>query len=443
MRGIGRRARAALERQVGEVSVRELALVGGAMAAGLAAVVIYVLATRPHTLAGDEPEYHLQAVFFTQGKFWWSTTPFGIPHSSMWKAPAYPAWVGFWYEVLGTSPLRVHMVQALLAPLTVALTWMLARRLFEPRVALASAWLVAFFPLAFEYYGLLFPEALAVPLTVLVLLLTLNRDPTPKLALLVGVVLGISLLVRPNSFFLLAAIAVAWVIAAGLRRGAAMTALVLAVAVAVVAPWTIRNYVVTDGGFVPISVQDGAAYGTFNEDSANDPELPYAFRPNPNVHPPPFDLSKPIDDAEVRSRFQDAAFDYISDHPFSVVEALYWNGIRRFWDLRPPSESLNEVRFQSRSRAVRGLGLAIYYALLPLAVAALWRLRRRREIVLPVIALAVTASLTFIVVAATRYRAPLEPLIVILACSWLGSAARARDYTRLRWESPTAPSGTE
>jgi len=49
----------------------------------------------------------------------------------------------------------------------------------------------------------------------------------------------------------------------------------------------------------------------------------------------------------------------------------------------------------------------------------LWRLRRRRELVLPVLAMALAASVVFTVAAATRYRLPLEPLIVILACAAL------------------------
>jgi hypothetical protein len=230
--------------------------------------------------------------------------------------------------------------------------------------------------------------------------------------------------------FLFAAVAAAWIVAAGLKRGAAMTAVTVAVAVVVVAPWTIRNYVITDGGFIPISIQDAAAYGTFNEESANDPVAPYAWRPKPEGIQDVFDPAHPVDDAEVRSLGQELARDYIADHPTSVLEAFYWNGLSRFWDIRRPSHSLNEVAFQVRSRTVRGIGLGIYYVLLPLAVLALWRLRHRREIVIPVLALALAASVIHTVASNTRYRAPLEPVIAVLACSLLAHGRR-----------PTAPVG--
>ncbi len=413
-----------VQRSLRSVPRRELWLLAGAMLASAAIVVVYVLVTRGHMLAGDETEYHRQGVFFTEGKLWYSTTPFGVEHASAWKAPAYPAWVGLWYSLLGSSPLRVELVQALLAPLTVLLSWLLARRLFGPRAAIAAAWVVALFPLAWENYGLLFPEALAVPLTMAILLLLLDRRPTIGRTVAIGALLGVSLLLRPSAFFLLAAAAAAWIVASGWRRGLGLTALATLVAVLVVVPWTVRNYVVSDG-FIPISVQDGAIYGTFNEESASDPDDPYLWRPTPAGLDRIIDISEPVSDAEFRSRLQGAGLDYIADHPASVPKAFLYNGVTRFWDLRPPGDSLAESSFQSRSRTVRAVGLGAYYLLLPLALIGLWRLRRRREIAMPIVVMALTASLAFTVVAATRYRAPLEPLIAVLACSLLAPTRRA------------------
>ena len=107
--------------------------------------------------------------------------PFGVAHAGAWKAPVYRAWVGLWYELLGASAARVAVVQGLvLAPLGVLLTWMLGRRLLGPAVGLGAAAIVAVFPLVWEYYGLLYPEALAVPAALLLYLLFLERPPTAE-----------------------------------------------------------------------------------------------------------------------------------------------------------------------------------------------------------------------------------------------------------------------
>ena len=400
-----------------DVPTRERRLLAGAMALGFAIVIAYVVDHRFHALVGDQPEYDMQGAYFTMGKFWWSTTPFGVEHATAWKAPVYPAWVGFWYELLGRSATRVEYVQAFLAPVTVFLTWLLARRLFDARVAIVSAFVVAVFPLAWEFYGLLYPEALAIPLTTLIILLFLGSEPRPKRAIGIGALVGVALLVRPTSFFLFAGILVAWWVASGPKRAIAMTALAVGVAVLVVVPWTIRNYVVADG-FIPISVQDAATYGTFNEVSANDPDQPYAWRYHVVTTDELLVDGEPLNDSELRSELQDRAFDYIADHPDSVPKAFFWNGLTRFWDVRQPKWPRAEVPFEGRSLTVATVGLVMYYVLLPLALLGLWRARHRREVVLPILALALAASVVFTVQGGTRYRAPLEPLIVVLASSF-------------------------
>lgn len=397
---------------------RERALLAGAMALSLGLVIVYVLATRAHGLTGDEPEYHAQGVFFTEGKLWWSEAITGEAHPSAWKAPGYPAWVGFWYSLLGTSSLRLTLLQSLLAPVTVLLAWLLARRLFDARVAAATAFGVALFPLAWEYFGMLFPEALSVPLTLAVLLVVLDREPTRGRVALAGVLVGLNLLVRPTAFFLMAGILVAWIIAVGWRRGIVATVATGVIALLVVAPWTIRNFVVLDG-FVPISIQDAAIYGTFNDDAANDPDQPYAWRATPPTLEGVLADAIKLPEPEFRSELQDVGVEYIRDHPASVPKAIFWNGLSRFWDLRAPSQALAEVEFQGRSRGVRAAGLGLYYVILPLALIGLWRYRSRRQLVLPLVAMGVVATLAFTVVAGTRYRAPLEPVLVMLAAAAL------------------------
>ncbi len=201
MSAVGKRARIAYA----AVPRRERLAVLGAMALSAAIVLVFVVAHHRAALAGDEISYDQYGRFFADGKWWWSPTVFHIPHPSAWKVPLYPAWMGFWYGVFGFGPTGVEVVQALLlAPLTVLLSSLLARRLFGPRVAIWTAFIVAAFPLSWEYIGLLYPEAFAIPLTLAVLLVVLDRAPTRRSAALAGFLIGVSLLVRPNSFVLLA-----------------------------------------------------------------------------------------------------------------------------------------------------------------------------------------------------------------------------------------------
>jgi hypothetical protein len=80
------------------------------------------------------------------------------------------------------------------------------------------------------------------------------------------------------------------------------------------------------------------------------------------------------------------------------------------------------------------IGLGMYYALLPLALVGLWRVRHRRELLVPFVATAISLSVVFTIQAGTRYRAPVEPVIVVLACSNLTALRR---YASAAYASPT------
>jgi len=247
----------------------------------------------------------------------------------------------------------------------------------------------------------------------LLLLLVLERDPTPRLAVAVGAVLAASLLVRPTAFFFLAGVAVAWWMAAGLRRGTLLLGLSVLVMVVLIAPWTARNLRVAND-FIPLSMQDSAAYGTFNDDAANDPRSPYAWRVRTTREAQLFS-GPPISDAEFRTELQHRALHYIKEHPASLPKAFFWNGLSRTWDIRRPQYAIDEVAFEGRNKQVSIVGIAVYYFLLAAALVALWRLRARRTLVFPLLTMALGASVVFTSAAATRYRLPLEPALVVLA----------------------------
>lgn len=398
------------------MSADRRALTAASLLAVGVGVAYVVLATRHQAPVGDAAVYDDYGRLARDGHWLWSRTPYGDPHPSAWKTPGYPLWVGFWYAVAGPHPAVVGLAQAALTPVTVVLTFVLARRLTgDRRAALLAAFAVALYPMAWQYVGLLTTEALAIPLTLALLAVALDTEPTPRRAALTGVLLAVNLLFRPTALFLLLGVAVAWLVRAGVRRAAAATAIVVAVAALGVAPWLIRNHHVT-GAYI-MSVQDAAVAGTFNPYSAHYPGFPYAWQPITPRDRDLFDPAHPLTDAELRARLNARGYAYIRAHPESVPAAFFWNGLSRLWDVRRPAHALGDAPFEGRPRGVAWAALIAYYPIALLALAGLWRLRHRRALVAGLLALALAASVVFTVTGGTRYRAPLEPLLVILAAS--------------------------
>jgi 4-amino-4-deoxy-L-arabinose transferase-like glycosyltransferase len=405
---------------------RELQLLVAAIALGLLVRVVYVLVTWDHQLVGDEPEYHMQGAFIADGKWFWSSTPYGIPHPSAWKTPGYPLVLGALYAIGGKNPDAVMLLQVLvLGPITITLTWLLGRRLFGAWVGTAAAFVAALHPFVWQFEARLFAEALAVPLTLAILLLVLDRRPDMARVVAAGALSGALILVKPSALHILAAVVPAILVGWGLRRGLARAAIALAACVLVIAPWTIRNYAEFDS-LIPLSLQDAGIYGVFNDDAAHDDEYPWIWRPRTARDVELFDPAHPLPEDELRAELRDRTFEYIEDHPSSVPKALFWNGLTRFWDVRDPDETLNEVQFQGRSRTLTWIGLGIWWLMLPLGLAGLWMARRRPGVTVPLVATFVLATFVYIGNSGTRYRAPFEPVFAVLACSAVAAWIESR-----------------
>lgn len=176
------------------------------------------------------------------------------------RAPGYAFVIAQLFSVFGARGLIVLKLVQVLASLIVGGTTMaLAGELFDRRVALAAglAWAV-YLPLA-AYTSLIWPETLflALFLPALWLFVLAVRRPRESAAAWLlgggGVLLGLALLLKESVLFLLPLLAAGLLVSPAVSRGRAFArAAVFGLAiVAVVSPWTIRNYDVYQR-FVPV-----------------------------------------------------------------------------------------------------------------------------------------------------------------------------------------------
>ncbi len=151
------------------------------------------------------------------------------------------------------------------------------------------------------------------------------------MAVAAGFVAGLAILTRANGMILLLPLALmVW----APRRSFGPPAVLVAVALLTVAPWTIRNAVELHA-FVPVTTQFGAALaGTYNDEARTDREDPASWRTIRGVKAY-LPLTQPwytTPEVVIERRLRDASLDYIREHPGYVATVLYWN-TRRLLDL--------------------------------------------------------------------------------------------------------------
>jgi 4-amino-4-deoxy-L-arabinose transferase-like glycosyltransferase len=225
------------------IALAGLTLLGLAFRFWVAGGVERLLASPPQ-LIGDEPRYDALAYELLQGKFfeWPSATPI------------YPFLLAAAYFVFGHTYGPVLFIQALLGAVAIPLTYRLAQRFVGDRVALVAAELVAILPPLVAQVGYLYTEVLytcLLLLTVLALLSALEKPSLPRF-ILAGLILGVTTLTRPPTILLPICLLFLLPRIWSLRRRLILWFVYGTAMVAVIAPWSLHNYLVHKR-FIPFS----------------------------------------------------------------------------------------------------------------------------------------------------------------------------------------------
>jgi 4-amino-4-deoxy-L-arabinose transferase-like glycosyltransferase len=325
---------------------------------------------------------------------------------------------------------------------TVALVGLLGRRVASPAVGLTAAALAAVYPMLFLTEATLMSESLYVMLVVLVLLFAYRAydDPKPARFVALGVAVGAATLTRAEGALLGAIVVIGVGVVTrtlGSRERVTRVALALGVALVVTVPWTVRN-AVRFHAFVPVSTNaatlvdgancdatyGGSQLGLWRESFSTAGNAARAL-PQAQGCFEGFDISDPhFDEAKVASKHLRAGASYARHHLGSLPKVAVVR-VLRTWGLYAPRQQVSFESLEGRPRAWQMRGTVMYWLLAPLAVAGAVLLRRRRRLLFPLVATAVTvtiaAALTY---GQQRFRIAAEPAILVLAAVTLVELAR-------------------
>jgi 4-amino-4-deoxy-L-arabinose transferase-like glycosyltransferase len=165
------------------------------------------------------------------------------------RVPGFPIFIAAVFKVFGQTLLPVRLVQALLGTGTVALTYLVARRIVSSRAAIMASATVAIYPALLLYSVYLMAETLFSFLIVLAALLWLTR--LRWASAFAGLVLGAATLTRSVGLAMVLAMGITELWRLPAREHVARTfwglinvaALCLGFAI-VLLPWAMRNYAI-------------------------------------------------------------------------------------------------------------------------------------------------------------------------------------------------------
>lgn len=222
---------------------------------------------------GDADGYHRIAVSLTRGEGfrlarYTEAEERGEP--TAWCAPLYPFFLAGIYQVAGQDFRVVRMIQATLSTITVLVIALWALALFGGRSACFAALIASVYPAFYAYafssssigtetlYLFFFIPALST-------FSSYGIRPITSLAVVSGLFWGLANLTRAMSLPLLLLLPFILILVRyPLRQVVRYGGVVWFVAGLVIAPWTIRNYLVFHT-FVPISTTGGIGlYGQFH-----------------------------------------------------------------------------------------------------------------------------------------------------------------------------------
>ena len=388
---------------------------------------VWALAIAPDSLnrTGDPRFFHLSANLLADGHGYIAPLPFLASGSVLPSTEHPPGWsaVLALFSLAGGDSWTVHeLVGCAVGAGIVVCAGLLGRRVGGERAGLIAAGIAALYPVYVAIDGSLMsepPYALGVAIC-LVLGFRVADRPTLGRAAALGAAIGLTILVRGEALGLLVVLAIPAVLAARERRVARL-AVVWAVALAVVAPWVVRNSTTYDQPML-VSTEDGPVIAGANCD------LTYRGRDIGYWHSACVGLRAEPNPAVRSDRLREQGLEYAREHAgrLPLVEAVR---LLRTFGLWQP---VRHVYFaEGRAMPLRPLAVAVCWAVLALGVAGAIALRRRRLELAILLAPAVLAvATTLIAFGYSRFRYAADVALIVLAAFLIDRLLRRKAAAR-------------
>ena len=332
---------------------------------------------------------------------WYPFTPANTP-TAHWSF-IYPLYLAGTYAVMGYHPVAARLLQgAVGGALVCFLVYLIGRRVANESTGLVSAGMAAVYGYFIYYSAALMTETFFIILVLLILHLSLELKEKPSLArwALLGLVLGVAGLLR-QTVLLFVPFLLLWLFWELKKDGIRWWYFTVPIVVIMlmIAPWTIRNYLVFDHFLL---LNSNAGYALY---ASNNPNLGSDWRNELVVIPVPEELAGQ-NEAQLDRALSQRGIEFILADPERYLQLTLDKSIEyfRFW----PSSDSSRI---SNLNRVLSFGLYLPFMLVGLYLS----FSRWRNFVPLYLFIVIHTGIHLLSWPAPRYRLPVDAVLMVFA----------------------------
>jgi len=369
---------------------------------------------------GDGKEYDRWAQQIASGHW--------VGSEVFYQSPSYPYFLAIIFAVAGHHLIVVRVVQAILGAVSCVLLGYAAKEFFNRRAGLIAALLLAIYPPAIFFDGLIQKSSLDLLLVtaILAVLAKFQRQHTWKWLAMAGLALGVLIVNRENArvFY---PILLAWLLlyfrTEGVRRRLRWAAILTIFTAAVLLPIALRNYYVGREFLISTS-QLGPNLYIGNHPGAQGSYEPLVaghgnaeFERNDAKQLAEQAAGKPLSPSQVSDYWVNRSVDYIRHQPLSWLRLLGRKLLLTF-NAKEAVDTESIEAYSEYSIMLRALSWINFGLIFSVAALGAWLTRtlwRRLSLLYAMVfGMALSVSIFYVV---ARYRYPVVPFVILFAAA--------------------------
>lgn len=376
--------------------------------------------------------------------------------STVYRAPLWPFIIAGISIIFGPNDYFARLFLCFIGSGTCVLIYLFARDLFSRRIGITAGIIGAIYPGLYIYDGWLYSESLYTFLLfaacyALYRIQRSSQDQNKRRLspwIWCGILFALLSLTRPNGIlviglFIVWAIVMVWQKILAPRVTAKGVIASTLIACALIVPWTVRNYIVSHS-FIPVATGDGTVLlGSYNDMALTTrtfaggflgtwinplQSAPQVTKPYPPLNcPPPCEVAR-------ETAYKDAAVQWI-EHHLRLMPHLLKLHLINMWrpdiheaDL-PTDRFTNQRPVQLVLAMMKTFPIPIYILAILGTLFTLWRWR---ELLFIYLMIALTIAQNIVFYGTPRFRAPIEPMLILLAAGAIWWLTHKEERT-LRW----------